>query len=83
MTDLSEIKKRHLAHSDTWDDDWDVYEMLVKAHNDRAFLLAHIAEVRDAALEEAAKICEQPCANYGASYSAKIRALKTKPTEEK
>ncbi len=64
LQELAEIEKRHRTYSATWDDDWDMYKILVEIHADRARLLALLRTARADALEEAAKIAEEYPWNY-------------------
>lgn len=42
-----------------------------------ADLVALLTQVRNETLEEAAKVADEPCSNYGASYAGRIRSLKS------
>ena len=78
LQELAEIEKRHRTYSATWDDDWDMYKILVETHADRARLLALLRTARADALEEAAKLFDKYDEREGTGHAETIRSLMPK-----
>lgn len=53
--------------------EWDELTMSERENS----LAALLTQVRNETLEEAAKVADGVCANYGASYAGRIRSLKS------